>query len=212
MNRAFWSVVITVVSMSLVGYLLYPQLPAQVPSHWNLSGEVDAWQSPIQSVVFVPILAIVLGCVLLGISRLDMRPSIQRAMGMTVIAMMAFFFVLHTVILLIGAGYSISLPRIIVVAIGLLFGALGQIMRGVEPNGFIGIRTYWTLANPVVWHESHEIAANAMALAAVVLVVLAILPVSELWIFIGLLVVIMISVVWPMIYAYRRFHQLSDGK
>lgn len=197
--------------MSLVGYFLYPMLPAQVPSHWNMYGEVDAWQSPLQSVLFVPILTIVLGFVLLGMSRLDMRPSIQRAMAMTIIVMMAFFFVLHTAILLIGAGFTLSLPRIIIATIGLLFGALGQIMRGVEPNGFIGIRVYWTLANPVVWHESHQVAANAMALAAVVLVVLALLPISALWLFVGLLVVVLLAVVWPMIYAYRRFHQLTDG-
>jgi uncharacterized membrane protein len=211
MKRAFWSVWIAVFCMSLVGYFLYPMLPAQVPSHWNMYGEVDAWQSPLQSVLFVPILTIVLGFVLLGMSRLDMRPSIQRAMAMTIIVMMAFFFVLHTAILLIGAGFTLSLPRIIIATIGLLFGALGQIMRGVEPNGFIGIRVYWTLANPVVWHESHQVAANAMALAAVVLVVLALLPISALWLFVGLLVVVLLAVVWPMIYAYRRFHQLTDG-
>ena len=211
MKRAFWSVWIAVFCMSLVGYFLYPMLPAQVPSHWNMYGEVDAWQSPLQSVLFVPILTIVLGFVLLGMSRLDMRPSIQRAMAMTIIVMMAFFFVLHTAILLIGAGFTLSLPRIIIATIGLLFGALGQIMRGVEPNGFIGIRIYWTLANPVVWHESHQVAANAMALAAVVLVLLALLPISALWLFVGLLVVVLLAVVWPMIYAYRRFHQLTDG-
>lgn len=210
MKRAFWSVWIAVLCMSVVGYMLYPVLPAQVPSHWNMYGEVDAWQSPLQSVLFVPILTIVLGFVLLGISRLDMRPSIQRAMALTIIVMMAFFFVLHTAILLIGAGYTLSLPRIIIAAIGLLFGALGQIMRGIAPNGFIGIRVYWTLAHPVVWHESHEQAANAMAFAAVLLVFVALLPIDVRWCFISMFIIVMVAIAWPIMYAYRRFHQLSD--
>ena len=159
MKRAFWSMVGAMIVMGLIGYVLYPQLPDKVPSHWNLYGEVDAWQSPMQSVLFIPLLTLVLGLVLTGLSRADARASVQHALQLTITTMMVFMTVLHTAILIIGIGVDIPLPRVIIAAIGVLFGVLGHIMRDVEPNGFIGIRVYWTLTNPTVtnYTESVEI-------------------------------------------------------
>lgn len=211
MKRALLAVVVALIIMAGVGIWLYPALPAQVPSHWNINGEVDAWQTPVQSVVFVPILTLVLGAVLYGAGRLDMRASVQQALAQTIMMMMVFFTILHTVILLIGAGYHIELPRVIIASLGVLFGALGQVMRTVEPNGFVGFRMFWTIANPVVWRETHERAATVMAIAALILVVGALLPVPVFALFVGLFVTIVLMVAWPTVYAYHRYHQLMDG-
>jgi uncharacterized membrane protein len=59
----------------LISAWFYPQLPAQVPSHWDINGTVDGWQTPLQSALFVPIVCIVLMTVLWLAGRLYRWPE-----------------------------------------------------------------------------------------------------------------------------------------
>jgi uncharacterized membrane protein len=58
------------ISLALIGLTIlisawfYPQLPAQVPSHWDINGTIDGWQTPLESALFVPIVCVVLMTIL----------------------------------------------------------------------------------------------------------------------------------------------------
>lgn len=91
MNRAVAVVVLVMLVMVGVGWWTYPALPAQVPSHWNMAGEVDAWQTPRTAVLFMPIVSVVIVLLLWAIGRSDRRQAIQQALAHTMSAMMVFF-------------------------------------------------------------------------------------------------------------------------
>lgn len=40
----------------LAGLILWNQLPEQIPSHWNASGEIDGWSSKAFSVFGIPLI------------------------------------------------------------------------------------------------------------------------------------------------------------
>ena len=66
----------------LIGLILWNQLPEQIPSHWDINGEVDGWSSKAFAVFFFPgfLLAIHWICVLAssaGIPNTAMGLEIQ---------------------------------------------------------------------------------------------------------------------------------------
>lgn len=210
MNRAVAVVVLVMLVMVGVGWWTYPALPAQVPSHWNMAGEVDAWQTPRTAVLFMPIVSVVIVLLLWAIGRSDRRQAIQQALAHTMSAMMVFFLVLHVSILRIAVGDNVSLPRIVTTSIGVLFGVLGIIMRELPPNTLIGIRVRWTLSDAAVWHATHQHASIVMAGAGGVLVLVAWLPITVTYVFVLLFVTISVAVLWSTGYAYwcyRRLHE-----
>jgi uncharacterized membrane protein len=205
------------ISLGLIGLTIlisawfYPQLPAQVPSHWDINGTVDGWQTPLESALFVPIICVVFMTILWIAGRLDSRPSIVAVVDWVVVIMLLFFVVLQVTIMLIGTGHHIPMERIIMVGMSGLFAGIGWAMRDVEPNRFVGIRTFWTMTNPQVWRETHLLACRTMVISALITIVVACLPIPPAWLF-GLgLSSILIGVFWPMVFAYRRYHHLTDG-
>ncbi len=206
-----------IISLGLIGLTIlisawfYPQLPAQVPSHWDIYGTIDGWQTPLESALFVPVVCIVLMIVLWVAGRLDPRPSIVAAIDWVVVIMLVFFVGLQVTIMLIGTGHHIPMERIIMLVMAGLFAGIGRAMRDVEPNGFVGIRTFWTMTNPQVWRETHLLAYRTMVISALITIVVACLPIPPAWLFGAGLSSILIGVFWPMIFAYRRYHELTDG-
>ena len=195
----------------LISAWFYPQLPAQVPSHWDINGTVDGWQTPLQSVLFMPIVCVVLMTILWLAGRLDPRPSIVASVDWVVVIMLTFFVGLQLTIMLIATGTPIPMERVIMLGLAGLFAGIGRAMRDVEPNGFVGIRTFWTMTNPQVWRETHLLAYRTMVISALITIVVVCLPIPAAWLFVGGLGSILLGVFWPMLFAYRRYHQLTDG-
>ena len=44
----------------LAGLILWDKLPDQIPSHWNISGEVDGWSSKTMAVLGMPLILLAL--------------------------------------------------------------------------------------------------------------------------------------------------------
>jgi uncharacterized membrane protein len=190
------------------GWAMYDVLPARVPIHWNIMGEIDGWQSPLHTVLILPLIGLGVSVLILVFRRLDTRPNVQRAMAQSAIGLMLFVAVIHVVIVCAAAGYAISVPRGVIVAVAVLLASLGYIMRDVVPNELIGIRVPWTLANAVVWHETHAIAAALLASAALLILLLALTSIAIPILFLCLFAAVIVGLGWPVVYAYRRHHQL----
>lgn len=186
---------------------LYPRLPAQAPNHWNLQGHVDGtmprlWVAVMPaSIIFVLALLTVL---LPAISprRFEIR-SFASVYGLLMLATQGLMLVIGLAMLLAGAGYSVSMPTVALLATGALFMVFGNYMGKLRKNFFIGIRTPWTLSSDAVWERTHRAGGWLFVsggLAAVV-VVLAGLP---HWLAI---VVLLAAALSPPVYSlliYRR--------
>jgi uncharacterized membrane protein len=56
----------------------------------------------------------------------------------------------------VALGVSLSVDRLILAAVSIMFIILGNYMGKIRPNYFMGIRTPWTLEDPVVWQKTHR--------------------------------------------------------
>lgn len=60
-------------------------------------------------------------------------------------------------LLLAAAGYPVSVPRVVMLAVGALLMVLGNYLGKLRKNFFVGIRTPWTLSSDSVWERTHRL-------------------------------------------------------
>lgn len=151
---------------------LWPQLPAQVPSHWNLHGQVNdhmprLWAAlmPVLGVAAIALLTWLLPVI--SPHRFRIGPFARVFTGLMLV-IQGFMLVIGLGVLLAGAGVALPIPKLAMLAIGALFTILGNYMGKLQRNFFIGIRTPWTLASEATWERTHRLAGKLFVLAGVV--------------------------------------------
>jgi uncharacterized membrane protein len=72
LKRDWWLIAIIVATI-IAGFIVYPSLPAKVPAHWNVAGEVDRYQSKAWAAFFMPLFNAALYLLLLFTPYLDPR-------------------------------------------------------------------------------------------------------------------------------------------
>ncbi len=213
MRRNFWYSLTVLIFFMLFVFVIwtYPLLPDQVPTHWNIEGEVDAYSDPLTSSLLVLGMLFILSGLMIGIAQYERNTLVAETLIKMSTVLAAFLAALHVVITLIALGYPLVIERYITLCIGVLFLIIGRMMYGIPPNRFFGFRTYWTLQNPTVWKEAHERGSHWMVGGGIAIVVFAFLPIAAPYLFVALFATLLLSVAVPMIFAYRRFHQLANG-
>ncbi|MFM2031238.1 MAG: hypothetical protein RLZZ297_3 [Chloroflexota bacterium] len=211
MRRTQWHLLTVIVIVVVIGFIAwaYPQLPERVPSHWNIRGEIDGYSDPLTASLLFPGLVVLVSGLMAVFSWKERNTAVADALAQMSTVMAVFLGCLHVIITLAALGYGFTVERWIAGLLGVLFAVISRQLVDVPQNGFIGFRTYWTLANPTVWTETHRLAARWMAAGGIVIIVLALLPLPAEWLFGGMLAAIVVAVAYPMWYAYRRFHELT---
>lgn len=162
--------------------VVYPRLPARVPIHWNLHGQVDGWAGPLRASVLLPTLSLAVWVLLVALPRIDPRrenyAKFRGSYDLVVAATVTLLVGVHMLVLAAGLGVSVPVMRIVPVAIGGLMLVLGNVLPRARPNWWFGIRTPWTLSNDRVWQRTHRVGGYLMMLSGAVLLVSALVPSS----------------------------------
>lgn len=188
---------------------LYPQLPSQVPTHWDLHGNVNGTMPRFWGAAFPALMILglaVLTAVLPVISprSFEITPfaSVYNLLMLAVQGVMLF---IGLSMLLAGAGYVVPMPTIAALALGVLFMVLGNYMGKLRKNFFVGIRTPWTLASDAVWERTHRLGGRVFVLAGLLLVVGAMAG-APLWIVVS---VVVAAALIPCVYSYVIYRQTT---
>lgn len=192
-------------------YLAYiwNTLPAQVPIHWNAQGEIDGYAGRI-SLLLIPFALPVLTYIIFScIPKLDPKGKIglmgtkYHHLKLLLVAMMSLLalFIIHS-----SKKASIGTMNYIFAGMGILFVILGNFMKTIKPNYFLGIRTPWTLENEQVWKETHELAGKLWFIGGLLITILTLLLPRAYGfnLFIGITVLLALV---PIIDSYRRFQK-----
>lgn len=195
--------------MAVAAAWLYPQLPAQAPSHWNLEGAVDGW-APKAWVVGVPLLAAIGLAVLIWLlpaispRRFGIAPF-RRVYDILMLTIMAVMVVVFVCTWFAGAGYQVDVGVVALVAVGVLLVVMGNFMGKLRKNFFVGIRTPWTLASDAVWERTHRMAGWLFMLAGVLLVVAALVRVPPG----AIIAIVVVLALVPAVYSYIAYRRLE---
>jgi len=182
-----------------------PQLPAQVPLHWDLHGRPDAHGSPWMLFAAGPgLMAAMLGVFAL-LPRLSPKrfevESFERtylSLMLIVLVLVGYFF---AVALWSGLTQPADMSRAIVAGLCLAAILIGNLLGKVRRNFFIGIRTPWTLASERIWYDTHRHAARVAVIAGLAALALVFLG-APTWTSVAIIIA---GFVWPVIYSLILF-------
>jgi uncharacterized membrane protein len=198
-----------------ISLYLYPDLPAQVPSHFSADGTADAYTSKEGLVALEIGGSVLLYLLLTFLPRIDpFWKKIQNRYGVLLLfrdAIMVFMLFLFTVTMLSAESGRLNM-RFFGPGLGLLLIVLGNYMPRLPRNFFFGIRTPWTLASEIVWKKTHVVSGLLFVAAGALVILLSLLGLPQHIVLLSVLVPIGLfcSLIYPY-YLFRKLQREGDS-
>jgi uncharacterized membrane protein len=161
----------TIISMLLIavtiiaGIALWNQLPDQMASHWNANDQVDGTMSKFWGVFMMPLVTLGMMVLFLVVPNIDpLKANIaqfRETFNVFIVLIIAFMLYVHGLTLAWSLGFTnFKMSAAMLPFMGVLFIAIGFLLRKAKRNFFIGIRTPWTLSSDTVWNKTHQLGAT----------------------------------------------------
>jgi uncharacterized membrane protein len=190
--------------------IYWQQLPARVPMHWNLNGEVNRWAPKLPGLFLLPLLIVGLVALLHFLPRLD--PKLQKTDGVqgrmgtglaaTRLAMLLLLDIIFYMQIAISLGWEVNVVRVVVVATLVFFAIIGNYLGTLRANYFVGIRTPWTLEDPQTWRATHRLGGRLVCFGALVLLILGFFLKTTVFTAVFVAAVLAL-VVWAFVYSWH---------
>ena len=155
---------VLIVAATLVGILLWNQLPEQMASHWDVNDQVNGYMPKFWGLFLMPLVTLGMLALFLIIPEIDpLKANItqfREVFNLFIALIIGFMIYVHGLTLAWSLGYhNFKMSMAMLPFMGLLFIAIGFMLRKAKRNFFIGIRTPWTLSSDRVWDETHRLGA-----------------------------------------------------
>jgi uncharacterized membrane protein len=101
------------------------------------------------------------------------RGQVERAaevFDITLIAVAGLLLVVQFTLVGRALDPEFNVMRPVAIATGVLLLAIGNYLGKARRNGFIGVKTPWTLADAGVWDKTHRYTGRGMVIAGLALV------------------------------------------
>ncbi len=205
-------IIIAIIFFSfIVGVYLYPYLPEQFASHWNVMGEVDGYMIKFWGVFLMPTVSIGMLLLFLLIPKIDpLKKNIEvfrRQYNLLITLIIVFLLYIYALSLTWNFGYRFDIVRFIIPAIGLLFIYIGSILKYAKRNWFVGIRTPWTLSSDTVWDKTHALGGKLFQLAGALAFAGLFFPAYLLWFVVAPIIAVSI---YTILYSYFEYSKKKD--
>ena len=209
-----WVSLMIVVAAFIVSAVVYPRLPATIPTHWDLSGQPNGWSSRFWGAWLIPIFLLGMWALVRVLPRIDPRGANYAKFGgafeAIIDAIMLFMFALHVVALRAALGHPVEMQRILPIGIGVLLIVIGNLLPRARPNWFVGIRTPWTLSSDRVWEKTHRFGGRVFVAAGLIITIASFVWVEEAHIVLFAVMVVVASSV--MIYSYLEWKREQPAR
>lgn len=212
-GRSRWiDPIATVVWLLPLAYLLYTytSLPDTVPMHFDGNGKPDGFGSKQTHLwVMLGMWVFNIGIYLLvrNIYRLDPKATVRlgiRTYTNLALAILLFLSTLHVVIVYATGAGGFMIDRLLFVLLGAFFAYLGWIMKDIEPNYFVGIRTPWTLEDPENWRATHAFGGRWFLWGGAFIALTSLLLPRPAVLFTGITALLLIAFI-PIGFSWRYF-------
>ena len=193
----------------VVGLLLWNKLPEQMPTHWGINGEVDAWSSKGYAVFFFPALLLGLHWLCLFASTMDPKKEAytQRMLTLVLWICPAISLLISTLMYAKALGYDLRVNVIMPLLMGLLFIIIGNLLPKMRQSYTMGIKLPWTLHNEENWNKTHRFGGKVWVAGGVIIMATAF--VGSFWILLGMLIIMMAL---PTVYSYCLYRKQANGE
>jgi len=210
MKKDYWLLILSLASWGAL-LLLIPELPDRIPMHWGLDGQVDRWGDR-NNMIWLGAMGSMVWALMTWLPKIDpgranyklFKKSYRVLRG----AIVALLSGISWITVVYSMNSSVNVILLIKIFIGITLIVIGNLLSRIRPNWFTGIKTPWTLADPVIWKKTHRVGGYLMVSGGIIFMVSAVfLPgASGFWIPIG---VLLGGVVFDIVYSavlWRKLH------
>ena len=189
---------------------VYPNLPDTIPTHFNISGEADAYGGKDSIFLGPGIMAVVGIFVFILLSNIKSIDPIRYKSAddglykKFALFTVAFLSMISFIIVFSASSHAIAIGKLLLPALGLFFAGFGWYMPKIHQNYFAGFKLPWTLENENNWNETHKLAGKIWMYGGFVQAV-ATLFLPNVAGFIVFFSITFIMVIIPTVFSYRMF-------
>jgi uncharacterized membrane protein len=214
MTRKYYVAGLALVLVSFAAAaILYPQLPAQVPTHWNIHGQVDGYSGKWTLLAVFPGIMLGMMGLMAALPWLSPRHFEVESFRTTYLYIMVVFvtFMTYVQALMLRAAWlgQMNINKALMGGVCLLIAFLGNVLGKVQRNFYIGIRTPWTIADERVWNATHRLGAKTLVVGGLTGFILAMAGGGP-WLCLGsVLTGALVPAVYSLVY-YKRLERRGE--
>ena len=188
----------------LAGVILWDQLPAQMPTHFNAAGEVDGWSSKAFAIFALPMILVAAEWLCMVGTAMDPKKKghPEKVVKLVLWIIPVLSIVMHGITYATALGREVPVEAIMPLLMGVIFIIIGNYLPKCRQNYTIGIKIPWTLVSEENWNRTHRMAGKLWVAGGIATLLTAFL--GGFAVFIGI-VVLMVFV--PFIYSYLLFRK-----
>lgn len=172
-----WYPLFLVAIAAIASIIVYPKLPARVPTHFDIRGNPNGFGPRWVPTVIFPVMILALWGIMRGLPKIDPRRAnyarMQDTYDLLVNLTLTMVTALHLLALAGAMGTNVPFVRLIPAVVGVSLIAIGNLLPRAKPNWWFGIRTPWTLSNDRVWERTHRVGGYVMTAIGVLAIVSA---------------------------------------
>ena len=204
---------VVVGAMLLLGVWAWLQLPAdaQVPIHWGIDGQPNAYAGKTFGLFLVPLVTAVAAAVFWAIPVIEPRRANIEKSGKAYRVIWIGTVVLLAVVDLavVGAalGGTFNVFLAVFVGMGVFFIVIGNYLPKVRPNYLVGIRTPWTLTSDLAWDLTHRVGGRLFVVEGVAFILIGLVQPQRSVLVSVLIGGIVLTLVILFAYSYRVWKQ-----
>lgn len=206
-----WPLLLILIIPFIVGTILYPHMPDQVPIHWNVHGEVDGYGSKLFGAFGLPVLNLGMYILFIVLPKIDPKrndyPKFNNAYLAIRYALHLFFVLIFALTLAAAFEYQINIGKWITIATAIMLIIMGFNMRNVRHNYFVGFKYPWTLASEEVWSRTHRLGSKLMVVGGLIALLGATFT-DGFVMFMILMVGILIPTIITAVYSYIIYRNI----
>lgn len=184
----------------IAGLILYPNLPEEIATHWDVQGNANGWQSKLTGAIVNPGILLLINLAVPFLIRSD--PS-NRNMNGKVTALIqwiipAVSLMCSGVTLSEAVGSFLPVEMIVPLLLGIVFVVLGNYMPKITQSYTIGIKLPWTLRSEKNWNATHRLAGFLWVVCGLLIITSCFFP----WRMTAFFILIGVMVLVPAVYSY----------
>lgn len=200
---------LTAGGLAIVAAVALGRLPAgtQLPTHWGPDGLPDRFADA-GTALFLPVLLTVVVSMAMAAlpsleplqDKLDQSAPLFRTVWAGLLALMVLVEAMVA-----APAFGVALPAAtMLVGIGALLIAIGNVLPKSRPGFFVGIRTPWAIVDTDNWIATHRYAGRIMMGGGAAIIGIALLPMRSDARASLLIAILLVTVTTPVLYSF--FH------
>ncbi len=188
----------------VIGVLLWNRLPEQIPSHWDINGNIDGWSSKPFAVFALPalLLAIHWLCILASSADPKHKNYHPKMLALVLWICPVIGLVMSSLVYAVALGHSLRVEIILPLLVGVMFIIVGNLLPKCRQTYTMGIKLPWTFACEENWNKTHRFAGKVWVIGGILTMATAFL--GSFWL---LLAVLVVMVAAPTLYSYLHYRR-----